>query len=164
MRRALTLIDMLVAMGILSIALMVTLPTMSSSERSRLDAAANLLASDFEHAVALSVTEPSDPIVVVIHDKGAGYHLARLSDPETPIPKHEGPAAPEWSITFGQGAAAVLAGVKLEPVGEFTSIAYDSFGRLLAVEDREIVVTNQGGNLLVTVEADTGDVTVSLLE
>lgn len=159
MRRGLSLVDLLVAIGILSVAALISLPTLSTSERATLDGAANLLAADLEHAVALSVTEPSDPIVVALHGSGDGYHLARLSDPETPIERHENGQA--WTVTFGEGGAALLNGVTLAPVGEFASLTYDSFGRLLSVVDREIALSNESGLLVVRVDADTGDVSVT---
>lgn len=164
-RRAFTLIDVLVTMAILSIVLFAVIPAFTRDDRTRLVAAANLLTADLLNARMLCVQNPGDPARLVVSPQGAGWFLANQSDPTDPMDLPTGVGG-EWRITFGEGPASNLWGVRLAPQGTDPAtivsgglpfVRFDAFGRPAPANDVTLVLSTTSDTMTVRVRADTGD-------
>ena len=74
------------AKSIMTIAVMMVLPAFRDTERLRLIAAVDLMTSDIELAQVMSITAPSERVVVRF-DGDDTYWLALASSPGTPMPR-----------------------------------------------------------------------------
>jgi hypothetical protein len=164
-RAAFTLIDLMVTLAVLAIVLIVAMPSFAPDNRTRLVAAANLFIADLNNARALSVQNPADPVRVVIAEKGAGYFLARASDPGAAIDLPTGVGG-QYAVLFGEGSHADLWDVRIAPAGvdhediaagALPFVAFDPFGRLSPQTDVRIEVRADGPALTIVVRGDTGD-------
>ncbi|GAB4552714.1 MAG: hypothetical protein Tsb0013_15080 [Phycisphaerales bacterium] len=163
-RRAILLIDLLVAMAIIGVVLLGVVPMLRSDAPLQLVAGSTMLAADIEYAQSRTLASPSDPTVVAFRDDGTGYWLARLSDPLVPIADPDGEA---WDRVFGDGVAAQLGGCSLTahnltrlPDDGPLVIVFDSFGRLEQDDDLAGVLVNSAGEQVIHVRAATGTVSI----
>lgn len=158
--RAFTLIELMITISVLLIVLLAVMPSMSMGGRTRLVAAAIALASDLEYARSVSISEPADPAVVRFDPEGAGYWLARASDPEQPITR---PNGEPYQVIFGVGDANLLHDVVIALAGapeDGGAVYFDAFGRRVPAVDANINLGNESGEILVRVVAATGDVVI----
>lgn len=167
-RRAFTLIDVLVTMAVLSIVLFAIIPAFSRDDRTRLVASANLLTADLLNARMLCVQNPSTPVRLVVSPEGAGWFLASHDAPTEPMDLPTGVGA-EWRITFGEGPASNLWGVRLAPQGTDPAtivegglpfIRFDAFGRVAPAADAVLELSTANDSITVRVRADTGDAVI----
>lgn len=158
-RAAFTLIELMIALVVVAILAVVVVPAMAPEDAVKVVSASHLLASDLEYAQSGSLSDPSDPIVIVFDDEAPRYWLARASDPETPIERPGSGGA--YVIEMGIEPARQLEGVRFEPGNvENATIAYDAFGRLDQLDDAFVRVYNHTGEIYVSVSAATGSVSV----
>ena len=96
-----TLIDLMVTLTIIAVMAAVLIPRMDDGGRLSLMAGARLLASDIEMAQIMTISNPTDPIVVKFEPTLGTYWLAPASDPDNPILR---PGATQlYKVVFGQG-------------------------------------------------------------
>jgi type II secretory pathway pseudopilin PulG len=165
MRRAFTMIDLLVTMAVMSIVILAAIPAFTADNGTRLVAAANLIIADLNNARAMSIQNPSDPMSVVIGASGLSYFLAKDSDPDSPIELPIGVGG-KYAVTFGEGDHTNLWGVLVAPEGVdpasitvdgLPRVTFDTFGRLSPQADVRIEVASDSSSLTIVVRADTGD-------
>ncbi len=164
MSRAFTLIELMISVSILGIVVLAVMPSFTTDAPLKLIATANIVTSDIEYAQALTLADPSDPVIVRIDPEAEQYWLALTSDPETPIPRPESlDEESEYVIQFGDNAEDTLQGVSITAVDFDTenTLAFDAFGRLEQLEDLAFKLTNESGDLYVVVTASTGSVSIS---
>ncbi len=165
MRRAFTMIDLLVTMAVLSVVILAAIPAFNADNGTRVIAAANLIIADLSNARALSIQNPSDPVSVVVGAGGVSYFLAKDSDPDAPMPLPIGVGG-KYAVVFGEGDHTNLWGVFVAPEGVEPSavvaeslprMTFDAFGRLSPQADARIEVTSEKSSLTIVVRGDTGD-------
>ena len=151
LRRAVTLIELMVTIMIIVVAASIMLPEFSNDSRFRLMGAARMLASDIEMAQVMTIANPQQPMIVRFDGTNATYWLAYADTPETPIP---GPAASgPYKVTFGEGRAKSAEGVS------FT---------LNDIPDEKLVFNVQGGiddlttQPIITLNSDTRWIKLSI--
>lgn len=161
--RAFTLVEMLIVVAAISVASLVIVSGMGATERSKLNSAAALLASDLEQARILSITSPADLTTLRTAANGTGYWLARVSAPDTPITRSDGTA---YRVIFGAAPADGLAGVGVALTSGGSSgaaggaVTFDAFGRLATAGNATLTLTNAAGSVVLTVYNGTGDVVI----
>lgn len=169
LRRAFTLIDMMLVIVIMGILAMMTLPSIGANQPLKLIGAATILASDLEFAQSETLVKPADPTVLRVDLAAGRYWLARASTPDTPIDRPEagttatGPRP--YEVLFGQGDMQFLEGIQCQLEGVSSGVGtvpFDAFGRLSQTQDARLRVYNDSGDLFVVVSATTG--TVSIVE
>ena len=101
--RGFTLVELMMSLTVLAIAAAGVVPLLSNDQTAVLRAAAELLAADIEDVQARALAEPEDPLCLVVSDDGLGWHVALMSDPQTPLAGIDG--LPRVR-RFGQGALA----------------------------------------------------------
>lgn len=163
-RKGILLIDLMVAMAIIGVVLLAVMPTIRSEGPLQLVAGSTMLAADVEYAQSRTLSDPSDPVVVVFDPDGTTYWLAHLSDHVTPI---DDPDGDPWVRVMGEGAADQLDGCTLAryelpslPDDGPEVIIYDEFGRLETDNDLAIGIVNSTGEQVVHVRAATGSVEI----
>ncbi|MDG2031610.1 MAG: type II secretion system protein [Phycisphaerales bacterium] len=110
-RRAFTLAELLMVLGIMAITTSMILPLAGDNDVSRLRAAAELLAADIEDVQGRSLANPGAPTCLRVTEGGVGWHLAFAEEPEEPILDIEGRPLVR---RFGAEALAGCAGVSLQ--------------------------------------------------
>ena len=158
-RRAFTLIEMMISLAVVAILAVVVIPALAPEDAIKLVSASHMLASDLEYAQSASLADPTDPIVVVFDDAAPRYWLAHASDPDTPI-AHPSSGSP-YIVEMGVETAQQLGGVAIEPfnVADRT-IVYDAFGRLDQLDNAFVRVSNATGEIFVAISSSTGSVSV----
>lgn len=159
--RAFTLVNLLVSMAILAVVAGVAVVSLAPDDRARVLGAAEVLASDLEHAQALSLATPDDPVVVRIDVDNEGYWLERASEPDVALLRSNGSS---HIVIFGQGDAAALAGVDVSIIegAEAGVVAFDAFGRLAALENAVIRLSLRDEEAWLVASSSTGFVDVAL--
>ncbi len=104
------LIDLMVTLAIIAIMAAVLFPRIEDTGLLRLTAAARLIASDIEMAQVMTISNPSEPIIVKF-EPGGTYWLAPAADPDTPIVRSG--AIQPYRIVFGEGRGRTAANVTL---------------------------------------------------
>ena len=157
----LTLVELTMVMVVLVIAAALVAPLLGSAAPSQLRSAASMLVADLDVARAASITQGHDPCILVVDVDQNRYHLARASDPDTPI-EHATDGS-DHVVTFGQGRARTLANVTIDSITHAPAghIAFGAFGQLPGDEDITITLAAAGRTVTITVDAETGDATIS---
>lgn len=154
-QRAFTLIDLLTTIAILAIAVGVALPSATPDGRARLRGGVSLIASDIEYAQTLSLASPSDPAVVRFSNDGLSYWIARVSDPNEPLPfpGTEGP----YLIALGQGRAALLFDCAIATSGlPQNTLTFDEFARPTSLAPIAVTLANSTDAISLRVSTSTG--------
>lgn len=156
LRRAFTLVEMMIVVMLMAVVAVAVLPNATADGTIRLVAAVNMLVADVEYAQSLSLTDPNDPVLFRIDEEAEMYWLARTSDPETPIDK---PSGEPYTVTYGTTGDPTFPGIEVDLVDEGNDVAFDAFGRLAMPGDRTIRLSSPiSGTMRVVVSADTGSV------
>lgn len=156
--RAFTLVEILITIVVMAIVVAVAIPSLSSDDGARLHGAVNMVASDIEYAQSVGLADPNDPGVFKASADGTGYWVATSSDPDAPILSQY--SNEPRSITFGVGAAAQLVGVTISVAEASDEVQFDGFGRLAAMADIVVTVSNGAGDRMILVKASTGVVEI----
>ncbi len=158
--RGFTLINLIVSIAIIAVLAGVVVVTLEPNERARVLGATQMLASDLEYAQALSLAEPSDPVVVRFDAVNNGYWLERVSTPDTPIMR---PNGTPYLIVFGQADAAPYAGVDLAISSGATNgrMEFDGFGRLVELTDAVLALAIADDTMELTASSTTGFVEIA---
>ena len=121
-----TLIDLMVTVTIIAVMAAVLIPRLGDGGRVRLIAGSRILSSDIEMAQIMTISNPTDPVVVKFEPSNRRYWLALASDPDTPILR---PGAPQlYRVTFGEGRGRTA--------GEVTFELTDVTGNVLAFNEQ----------------------------
>lgn len=109
-RRGLTLIEtmavVLVVVGIAGLAI----PMLGNDGGSRLAAASIMLRDDLEQARYRTISDPAEPVALVVDADGFGWSLAPDDDRTTPILRGDGRP---WTVRFDDPRATGLAGIRV---------------------------------------------------
>lgn len=128
--RAMTLLEMLLTVAVLSMLTVMVTPMFSDDSRLRVLAASQILSSDIELAQVMTISMPNEPIVVRFDPDGKTYWLALEIDPETPILRED--TGEPYVVEFGAGRARSALGVTfaLEDMTN-SMLAFDATGALI---------------------------------
>lgn len=156
--------EVLVVVAIIAILAAVIVPRIGTTAPAQLSAAAKLVSADLAYAQAESIANTDDPRIVVFDLANNRYHIAKSSDPNTPIT--EPTTQQPYRVTFGQGRARHLGGVTLHgyALGGDDRVAFGPYGQvtdqttparvtLAAGEDMKII--------LISIDHTSGNQTVS---
>jgi Tfp pilus assembly protein FimT len=109
-RRGLTLIEtmavLVLVLGIAGLAI----PLLGNDAGSRLAAASMMLRDDLEQARYRTISDPADPVTLVVDADGCGWSLARDADRTTPILRGDGEP---WTVRFDDPRTTDLAGIRV---------------------------------------------------
>lgn len=154
--RGFSLIEMLTVVTCLAVISYLVVSSTSDSDLPRLRSAARLLVADIEYAQLQSMGNSVDPCVLVFDLGDSTYHVARVSDPATPI---DDPGSGLAFVTaYGNGRASGLDGVTFSvvDVGGDTELSFDAFGAPDQVTDATITLACGDDEITVRVDGDTG--------
>jgi prepilin-type N-terminal cleavage/methylation domain-containing protein len=127
-RRGLTLIEtMAVVVVILGIAGL-AVPMLGNDAGSRLAAASVMLRDDLEQARYRTISDPADPVVLVVDADGFGWSLVHDADRTTSIIRGDGDA---WTVRFDDPRANDLAGIRVVTDIADRCIRFDGRGVLV---------------------------------
>jgi len=159
-RRAFTLTELLIVVVVLAIIALLAMPGQGSRAQLRVLHAARLLMADIDLAQIRSLGRGDDPYVIVFDPDGAGYHVARSSDPAVPL-THPSSGAPN-AVRFGEGRAAGLVGVTISVAGIAPGdpLVFTAFGSLADAAEVTITISSGGESLSLIVDPMTGDVSL----
>jgi len=159
-----TLVEVLVVVAIISILAAVVVPRIGTTAPAQLSAAARLLSADLAYAQSESIANTDDPRIVVFDLDNNRYHIARSSDPDTPItdPITKQP----YQVTFGQGRARHLGGVTLHgyALGDDDRVRFGAYGQVTDQTTPARVTLAAGGNMkiiMISMDQNSGEQSIS---
>lgn len=156
-------LDLLVAISIMAIVMVIVIPSSSATEPVRLVGAATTLVADVEFAQSATLAAPGDPTIVRFDEVAGRYWLALESAPETPI-ERPGSNGDPYERVYGGEVGEVFEGVSFDLPDGVDTLEFDSFGRLIGMDDFVVTLTNESGDLWVVVAAATGSTSIENLE
>jgi prepilin-type N-terminal cleavage/methylation domain-containing protein len=155
-----TLIELMIVTVILVIIGLLALPYAGKNESTRLLMASRCLVADIEFAQMASIGDGEDPYVIVFSQAEGSYHLARQSDPNTPVtnPATQGP----YVVRFGQAVARDLEGVSFDNLvfSVTNQLSFDSSGAPSGGGNASITLRCGSVSQQITIDGDTGEVSV----
>lgn len=159
--RAFTFVELLIVILILGIAAGLVVPQMGQTASTKLVEAARLLAADLGEAQIESMSHGEDLRLVVFDPDNNAYQIAAASDPDTPITNPIGNTP--YRVTFGSDRAGALTGVTIQnlSVGGDDKLGFGIYGQLDQTPDATITLACEGKTITLTVQASTGEVTIS---
>lgn len=139
--------EVLVVVAIISIVAAVIVPRIGTTGPAQLSAAAKLVSADLAYAQSESIANTDDPRVVVFDLANNRYHIAKSSDPNTPIT--EPTTKQPYRVTFGQGRARHLGGVTLHgyALGGDDRVAFGAYGQVTDQTTPARVTLAAGGDM-----------------
>ncbi len=159
-RTGFSLLELLIVIVLLSIFVLLAIPTAGDTQRSILRSAADLLQGDLAVAQIESIAHRNDVRVVVFNKSISAYHLAAASDTATPIthPVSGGP----YAVQFGTAEAEALAGVTISDVGigGDDELKFGIYGELDQATDATVTLALDGISITLTIDADTGEASI----
>lgn len=169
--RGVTLVEMMIVVLIIAVIAALAVPMASRDAPAKLRAAALMLQADLDFARMASITHGDDPRVVVFDPDEQRYHVATMSDPDTPVtnPADRLP----YRVTFGQGRArnvqnVTIAGTSFGQLNqqgdEVHQIGFGIYGQLTQNDDATITLACQDHTITLTIHAASGEVSIGQLE
>ena len=158
---AFTFLEVMIVLAILAIAVVLAIPMFSQTNITKLQGAARLLQADLGFAQIESISHGDDPRVMVFDTGNNRYHIAASSDPTTPIINPTGGAP--YVLQFGLGRATGMDGVTISSlsVGGDDQLQFGIYGELDQATPATMTLSSGGRSVTITVDADTGDTSVS---
>lgn len=149
---------------IIAIAAAMAVPRMRDSEAIQLRSAAHLLISDLAYTQVESIAHSDDPRMLILGTDNKSYWIAAASQPEVPITNPADRLS--YKVTFGQGRAQALSRVTIDSstIGEDKRLGFRAFGQLDQVTDASITLAAGSMKITITLNAITGQPSVSTLE
>jgi Tfp pilus assembly protein FimT len=159
-----TLVELTVLIVILGVVANIAIPLMGSVASSQLRSASELLAADLAYAQIESIAHSDDPRVLVLEADGSGYSIAAVSDTTAPVTNPVGGG--DYKVTFGIGRAGRMVGVSINAtdIGDDDELGFGQYGQLDQDLDATLTVQLNDRSVGLTIEADTGEVTVSEIQ
>ena len=110
-------------------------------------AATSILVSDIELAQVMTISYPSEPVVVRFDPAQNRYWLAYADSPETPIARQDN--GDPYLVTLGAGRAASAAGVIVMPIGMASNtLAFNEQGGLVDFTSNPMVIVMLGAEVV----------------
>jgi prepilin-type N-terminal cleavage/methylation domain-containing protein len=162
MRRGFTLIELMIVVVVLAVIAAAVIPTAMEQDSVIADTTARILSSDLEHAQMLAVSHPGLRVALIIDADGYGWRIADANTPLVPLIDSfdDGHQGRSLAVRCGVGRASVCDGALISPAGEL--IVFDPLGGLEIPggEHRTLSVAVGEADRLVTVDPDTGFITL----
>ena len=155
---AFTLLELLIVIAVLAVVATFVFPLLGNDARLRVLAAADIVTSDIEFAQAMSVGDPSNPLVVRFDPAQARYWVAAASDPATPMTRED--TGEPYLVTLGVGRAAPAENVTFT-LSNITAdtLEFDVYGTVVGDGTDPVVHLECDGETLdIIVSAATGSI------
>lgn len=159
------MIEMMIVVAVLGIIGAMAIPMFSSTDPTKLAAAASILAADIDAARAESIGHGEDLRRLVIDADNQTWYIAAASDTDTPI-NHPDTGLP-YTRTLGRGELDQLQGVTIDAYQLDTStenddnqLGFELYGQTDQTTDATITLAAGESRITVTINAATGEVTI----
>ncbi len=163
------MIELMIVVSVLAIIGAFALPMFTGTDISRLRAAASVLAADIDAARAESIAHGEDLRFLVLNTVNHAWHIAPTSDTTTPITHNE--SGQPYSRTLGVSDLKQLEGVtissfELDTVSETddNKLGFGIFGQLDQTTDATITLAVNTRSITLTIDAETGEVTIGEID
>lgn len=160
--RAFTLTELLIVVVVIGIIAWAVVTNMAPAATvTGLSRAADVLGADIQFCQANCVNYPGNPSEIVFNGNGAGYYVAAVSNPGTPMtnPANGRP----YQVTFGDasnGAFSGIASISTTGLPENT-LQFNQYGVPQGLTgNATITLTSAAKHVTLTVAAGTGEVAI----
>lgn len=150
-------------LAILAIITSLALPLLRDRDALALRMAGQQLMADLAVAQQESIAHSDNPRRLTVNNDGTGYYLATKNSPTTPI-THPIDKSP-YRVTFGQGAASQLGGVRIAAysLGGDASLVFGAYGQLDQTALASLTLSCGRRTLILSVDPTSGDASVGEL-
>ena len=158
-KRAFTLLEILVSVGVIAIVAVTIIPLMSDDTNVRLSAAASILESDIEFLQVLNMSDPQNPMVLRMDFDQQAWWIAPAADPDRPILRPDGS---HYVVAPGHARALSAAGVTFDAVDldAGTDLRFSAMGGLTDPTLAPVIELHAGGKIIgLQIAPHTGRVT-----
>lgn len=163
------MLELMIVVAVLAIAGAIALPMFSSTDATRLAAAARVLAADIDAARAESIAHGEDLRHLVFDNDNLTWHIAPASDTATPI-SHPDTGRP-YTRTLGTRDLKQLEGVTINSYALDTAsetndnkLGFGLYGQLDQSADATITLSAGAATLTLTINATSGEVTIGQVQ
>ncbi len=158
--RAFSLVELLTVIMVIAVASALAIPMISNGPANELRAAADLLEADLSFARMNSITDASNPHIVVFDSTNHRYHIALAATPTVPIanPVDNTP----YTLTFGQGRSKAIPNVTIQAysLDGDDRIQFGQYGQIDQTSDATITLSAKSKSITLTIKASTGETTI----
>lgn len=156
-RAGFTLIEVLVVLLIAVVMAGLAADLFGGSRHERVDAGVGLLEADMGYARSLAIGSPADPVMIRVAADGSGYHVAKLSAPDTVLTGPNGPLR----VRFGEGRGEAARGVVIAASGT-RDVKFGPFGGVMdPVPSLTLSLPDGSERASMVLDPFTGDATVT---
>lgn len=159
-RRAFTLVELVITTSIIAIAAAMVIPTFSANDTAYLGAGVSLMIADLDFAQTTAISAPSEMALVRFDEANERWWVAPESAPNTPYTTLYG--GEPYDTTMGVGRAESANGVTFSLVNVADgTIAYTAFGQVDAVANPTIVLQRGAAQSTIIIDFETGFLTTN---
>jgi len=162
--RGQTLVELMTVISVMAIVGAIVVPALSGTNGSKLRSAAAILAADLDAARSECIAHGEDTRLMVFDTTNNTYHLAAASDPATPLT--DPVSGLPYRIDYGAGSAKQLNRVTIQSVslGGDNELGFGLYGQLDQATDATITLESEGTTITLTLDAESGEVTIGDLQ
>lgn len=160
-RRAFTLTELMITVTIVAAVAVMAVPRLSDNVPARLSAASRVLASDIELAQVMTISKPTNPVVVRFDPDTATYWLAYASTPDTPITREQ--SNQPYCVVLGHGRAGGATGVGISASGvAANTLTFNSSGGMADLTSKPRITLSLANRWIkLDIATTTGSITES---
>ena len=155
-----SLVEVMIVVTVLGIIGAIAAPMLTPNDATKLRAAASILAADLDACRAESIAHSEDPRAIVFDTDNNTYHLAAVSDTDTPLTNVSN--ATPYTVTSGRGDTEHLNGVTIlaAGTGDDDRITFGVYGQLEELTDSVIYLQAGDSNIPIFIDNASGEVTI----
>ena len=165
MRPGFTMVELMIVVAILGIIGVIAIPMFRGTHTTRLRSAAQVLAADLDATRAESIAHGEDLRYLVVDNDNKTWFIAADSDTTTPI-DHIDTGRP-YTRTLGVSDLKQLEGVTISSYSLDTAsetgdnkLGFGLYGQLDQTTNATITLESQGSTVTLTINAETGEVSI----
>ncbi len=159
------MLEMMIVVAVLGVIGALAIPMFTGTATTRLRSAASVLAADIDAARAESIAHTEDLRFIVFDDTNHAWHIAAASDTATAITNPS--SGMPYARTLGQSDLKQLEGVTISAFDLDTAsetddnkLGFGIYGQPDQTTDATITLASGGHTITLTINAETGEVTI----
>jgi type II secretory pathway pseudopilin PulG len=154
-----SLVELMVTITIISSIAAMIIPATQGDDLLQARSAATILRSDIELTQIMTMTNPSDPMVIQFNKIGTRYWIASAASPETPVSLNS--TSDAYLMTIGEGRLAAANGVTIDAASlPGNRLSFDMNGAVFPPMSESVITLHCGNDWIqLDIAPMTGSIT-----